>query len=354
MKKFSRYVERDYAFGQTMVTLRTALGLTQAGVAEFLGVSRRAVLEWEGGSCYPKAEHLIQFIALCMQRGAFSTGCESEEIRALWKAARQKVLLDERRLAMLLSEQSPALTLDSTGLFEGTRADGLPVARPARGRWVDWGEALEVSTFYGREQELALLSEWVLQEHCRLVSVLGMAGIGKSALAVTLMYQLAEHFEVALFRSLRDAPSCEELLDDCLQVLSAQPPEAAPANLERHISLLLEHLRERRALVVLDNLDTVLQEGEVPGRYRPGYEGYGRLLQRVAETAHQSCLLVTSREEPADLVPLEGKRSPVRILGLSGLDALACEQLLEEKEVVGSRHDRARLVEVYAGNPLAL
>ena len=76
MKKFSRYGERDYTFGQAMVTLRTALGLTQAALAKFLGVSRRAVLEWEGGSSYPKADHLTQFIALCVKQLAFPVGRE--------------------------------------------------------------------------------------------------------------------------------------------------------------------------------------------------------------------------------------------------------------------------------------
>jgi hypothetical protein len=63
---------------------------------------------------------------------------------------------------------------------------------------------------------------------------------------------------------------------------------------------------------------------------------------------------VTTREKPTDLVPLEGTRSPVRALRLAGLDAVTCEQLLAEKEVVGSQEERRRLVEAYAGNPLAL
>jgi len=44
VKSYS-YRERDYAFGQLVLTLRTTLGLTQAGLAEPLGVSRRAVAE---------------------------------------------------------------------------------------------------------------------------------------------------------------------------------------------------------------------------------------------------------------------------------------------------------------------
>src|SRR5207248_1946660 len=56
----------------------------------------------------------------------------------------------------------------------------------------------------------------------------------------------------------------------------------------------------------------------------------------------------------SSLALLEGSRKPVRALHLAGLDAVASRQLLEEREMVGSAHDRARLAEVYAGNPLAL
>ena len=61
------YGERDYAFGQLMLTLRTAIGLPQAGMAERLGVSQRAVAGWETGSSYPKAERLKQLIELGME-----------------------------------------------------------------------------------------------------------------------------------------------------------------------------------------------------------------------------------------------------------------------------------------------
>src|SRR5881396_738752 len=102
MKSYS-YGERDYAFGQLMLTLRMRLGLTQAGLAEVLHVHRRAVAGWEAGSSYPKAERLKQLIALGVQQQAFPAGREEEEIRALWRAAHQKVLLDERWLQELLA-----------------------------------------------------------------------------------------------------------------------------------------------------------------------------------------------------------------------------------------------------------
>src|SRR6266704_2067091 len=253
LMKRSSYGERDYAFGQAMLSLRTVLGLTQAGLAEHLGISRRAVGEWEAGSSYPKAEHLKAFMALAVQHEAFPAGREAEEIRAFWLAAHQKVLLDEFWLSALLSQQLPHLTLVAP----------LPVEQSS--------------------------------------------GI----------HQLAAHFQVVLFRSLRDAPSCEALLDDCLQVLAPRPLDLSLASLESRISRLLEHLRSSRVLLVLDNLESLLEEGEVRGHLRPGYEGYARLLRQVGETRHSSCLLLTSREKPAEL----------RALRLVGLEATACQQL---------------------------
>src|SRR5690349_9943870 len=113
------YREHDYTFGQAMLTLRSSIGLTQAGLAAYLGISRRAVAEWEGGLSYPKAEHLQHFIALCVQQQVFAPEREGEEIRALWKTAHQRTLLDERWLAAVLA-RPPAAPASSTGVGEAS------------------------------------------------------------------------------------------------------------------------------------------------------------------------------------------------------------------------------------------
>src|SRR5215469_8645671 len=213
----SSYRERDYAFGQLILTLRSAIGLSQAGLGAHLGISKRAVGEWEAGSSYPKATHLKALIALAVKQQVFPAGHEEEEIRALWKAAHQKVLLDETWLSVLLSEPPAPSAQVSVEQNGGAQVGSTPtppqtslalVSQPgqrpppagpvesgaptASGPLLDWGGALDVPSFFGREFELATLSEWVVQDHCRVVNVLGLGGIGKSALVARAMRERSE------------------------------------------------------------------------------------------------------------------------------------------------------------------
>ncbi len=348
MKSYS-YKERDYAFGQLMLTLRMRLGLTQAGLAEVLHVQRRAVAGWEAGSSYPKADHLKELITLAVQQQAFAAGREEEEIRALWKAAHQKVLLDEAWLRDLLAPPAPIPLFPQAQPLVAP-APEAPTAFPR----VDLVEALDVSHFAGREVEVAELSQWIVQERCRLVTLLGMGGIGKSMLASYLGSRLVPQFEAVLWRSLRDAPPCEELVADCITFFSETPPAAFPSSLEQRINQLVARLQASRCLLVLDNLEALLVSGDPEGNYLPGYEGYGRLLGRLAESAHQSCVLLTSREKPREIEPLEGARGPVRSLRLVGLDEQTARVLLADKGLGGTPVAWQRLVISYAGNPLAL
>jgi transcriptional regulator with XRE-family HTH domain len=123
------YRERDYTFGQIILTLRNKLKMTQSQLGDNIGISGRSVSEWETGNSYPKAERLKAFIALAVQHQAFVGGSEAEEIRALWKAARQKVLLDEHWLSTLLDKQAQELDVAPAPVLETvnhTSATTLP------------------------------------------------------------------------------------------------------------------------------------------------------------------------------------------------------------------------------------
>ncbi len=337
-----------------MLTLRTATGLTQEGLAALLGVSRQAVVGWEAGSSYPQAKHLKHFLTLCVQQHVFTPGREADEIRSYWKAAHQKVLFDENWLAALLDNLRTSAAPAAPRPIQDTTTVDQALPQPDRAPRVDWGDVFAVPTFYGRAREMALITTWVLADRCQVVSLLGLGGIGKSALAVILMHQLAEHFDVVIWRSLRDAPACEAFLDDCLKVLAPQPLGVPPTSIERRIDLFMEYLVSQRVLLVVDNFETLLEDQAGTGHMRHGYEGYRKLLRRVAESAHQSCLLLTSREKPHDLVSQEGSQCPVRSLRLAGLETSACEQMLNEQDLVGTKQEMEQLIEWYGGNPLAL
>lgn len=221
----------------------------------------------------------------------------------------------------------------------------------------DWGEAIDVSVFYGRVEELSTLAQWIAVDHCRLVAVLGLGGIGKTTLSVKLAKQIQNEFEYVIWRSLRNAPPIEEILTDLIQSLSNQQEINLPVTLEGKVLRLLSYFRQHRCLVLLDNVESVLQIDALAGCYSPEYKGYSYLFSCVGGVYHQSCLIFTSREKPEEISLLEGPTLPVRSLQLRGLTQVEGQQIFKAKGCFGdgvSAHALQAVFEHYAGNPLAL
>src|SRR4051794_9157362 len=343
-------------FRERLLLLRGRAGLSQRELATLTGASERAIQTWEAGVSYPSADRLKTLIALYLQRGVFAPGREQEEVVAFWQTAREEApRLNVPFDSVWFAAQGVAAAAGG-GAAEIAATPGLlshSPAAPATPRGQDWGEAPDAGTFHGRVQELATLSGWVLADGCRLVGILGMGGLGKTTLAARLAQDLASHFAGVYWRSLRNVPPCAEWLSGAILFLSGQqvlPAEGEEARQRQ----LLDLLRAQRCLLVLDNLETVLEPGAAPTQYREGYAGYGQVLQWLGESAHQSCLVLTSREQPPELRPRAGSPPPVRTLRLSGVDPAAGQALLADRGLVGDAAAWEALVARYAGNALAL
>jgi WD40 repeat protein/DNA replication protein DnaC len=221
---------------------------------------------------------------------------------------------------------------------------------------LDWGEAIFTPVFYGRVEELTALEQWILKEQCRLIALLGIGGVGKTALSIKLAQQIQDNFEYVVWRSLREAPPAKIILAQLIQFLSDEQETESnlPENFNERVSRLLDYLQNYRCLVILDNAESILRSGSRAGVYREGYEEYGELLRRLGDATHQSCLVLTSREKPREVALLEGETLPVRSLPLSGLKVAEGQEILKLKGLSAAEDEWQLMIERYAGNPLAL
>lgn len=219
----------------------------------------------------------------------------------------------------------------------------------ASDRHQDWEEKIDVRIFVGREEEINLLTNWIVRDRCRLVAILGMAGLGKTTLAVKVIEQIEEEFDFIIWRSLRGAPPLEEILAGLIQFFEPSTNNL-PQRTETRISLLMEKFRATRCLLVLNQFEEILSGKELTNKRELEY---GEFLGRLARESHLSCCLLTSREKPKEFSLLE-QESLVRGFCLSGLKSNDSLKLLHLDNLVGSEREKQLLVSLYANNPLTI
>ncbi|MEM7032993.1 MAG: NB-ARC domain-containing protein [Chloroflexota bacterium] len=338
MAKIVRYNSQKLL---VLADLRVEAGLTQEHAATVFDLkNRNSIADWEIGYSAPKKSRRADFIVYLLDNLGLRRNLK--QFRQIWA----EIMVSEWGWKPLNSNEwhrfSPSQPQD----------EWQDKTDPIKTHLLDWGDKPDTASFQGRQVEQHRLHKWLNDQHCRLISLIGQGGIGKTALAAKVSEQASAWFDIIIWRSLKNAPSLEEFLQNCLYLLSNR--SISSLSKDEKLTHLLERLKAHRCLLVLDNAESILQGGQWAGHYRPGYESYGEMFRQVGEMSHRSCLILTSREKPWEIARLEGENLAVRTLVLQGVDRETGRKLLDDKDLVGSDEKWERLIERCAGHPLLL
>ena len=213
----------------------------------------------------------------------------------------------------------------------------------------DWGEAPQLSVFYGRTEELKKLKQWTCSSGSRIILLSGYSGIGKTALLRKLVEEIKDRFDHVVWRSFSHGLTAKGLVDNLLQSLYYPIYKYKPDR----VSQLIDSLRSLRCLLILDGAETIMAPGQLAGTYGKVYKDYDQLLRRLGEASHQSCILISSREKINFVNMFATENSPIRGFILSGLPETEAQQILLAEGLVESE-DWQVLIHRYQGNPAAL
>lgn len=206
-------------FGEWLKFRRQGLDLTQAELAQRAGCSAAGLRKIETGERRP-----------------------SKELAALLAAALE--IAPDRRVIFVRVARGE-LNLERLGPVSGERAAPRPLSA-----------ALPVwpTPFIGRVGELTALGELLFDPNCRLLTIIGPGGIGKTRLAVEVATQVIDRFaDGVCFVPLAQQNSPAFLVPALADALGITLQGQTDAQTQ-----LLNYLRARQMLLIVDNMEHLL------------------------------------------------------------------------------------------------
>ena len=194
--------------------------------------------------------------------------------------------------------------------------------------------------------ELAQLKTWLMNRDIKLIGLQGIGGIGKSAFASRLYLDqsIAGTFTAKFWADVGQQPDFAIFAEQALIELGGLSRDQIAQLDENELpQQLLRCLNQKRCLLVIDNLETLLNEAR---EWRDA--NYERFFVDWVERGRTSTLLITTQEKPALFQP------ELYWLSLFGLDTKAGGTLLEKAGIDGEFAELEAFAAKVDGHPLTL
>jgi WD40 repeat protein len=215
--------------------------------------------------------------------------------------------------------------------------------------------------FVGRTKELKQLNQFIVNNQCRLVTLVGMAGMGKSCLAAQFTHNVKDKFRYVIWKNLRIYASFEDFLNKLLNFLSvnAKLSDNSITSLDR-IQTIINYLKDHHCLLILDDLTEIIDKiDNSETKYKEAWGNFGSFLEQAALQPHNSTLLITCHRHPSILND-EKIKSKNQFIEIKGLESEEIKQIFQQDEELDKiisavdENNWGKLVKHFGGNPVIL